>query len=204
MISVLRSRIVSRQTLLADSCPGNSLVCQQVFGACLLICLLLTGCGVEKESLFEEEHDLPAHWPSGLVDAATKIDQRISRLASVVGESKLATEENGSEQCESELRDLVEWIPEVAADTDLSESQWLPIYELCEVMREHLSRSDVSASDIEEDFRRLQALLVESAQLLPSLTDTPLAEEPASVLQDATESASSDIIEAPTRPGDKT
>ena len=45
----------------------------QTKGFLLLAYLLLAGCGSERESLFEEEHDLPAHWPSGLVDAVDKI-----------------------------------------------------------------------------------------------------------------------------------
>lgn len=139
----------------------------KLFGVWLLSCLLLTGCGAEKESLFEEEHDPPAHWPSSLTDAADNIEHRLSRLESVRSESNHETGRAGPAQFESELRDLVEWIPEVAADTDLREEHWLPIYEMCEVMREHMSRGDVSALEIEEDFRKLQSLLVDSAQLIP-------------------------------------
>lgn len=150
--------------------------------AWLLVLVLVTGCGKEKETLFEEEHDLPPHWPSSLADAAERIEQRLDRLVkgSGVSESQAVQQEvdrKEMEQCESELRDLVEWIPEVAADTDLTESQWLPIYEMCEVMREHLSRSDVSARDISEDFRRLQTLLIESEQLLPRSSEAPAAGE---------------------------
>ena len=89
---------------------------------------------------------------------------------------------------------MVEWIPEVAADTDLSEAQWVPIYEMCEVMREHLSRGDVSAFDLEEDFRKLQALLTESAQLLPT---------PADVTHDSTQPATRENLETEASPGDE-
>ena len=181
----------------------HSFNCRNFFAACLLICLLLTGCGAEKESLFEEEHDLPAHWPSSLTDAADKIDKRLGRLGSLTSESNHASEQTAIDQCEDELRDLVEWIPEVAADTDLSEVQWLPIYELSEVMREHLSRGDVSALDIKEDFRRLQALLVESATLLPGSTATPLVEAPSSVELEWPGPATSQTLEAEARSGEE-
>lgn len=163
--------------------------------AWLLMALVLTGCGAEKESLFEEDHAVPAHWPSSLMDAAEKIDQRLAQLADKSSTSLEATGQTEPQQtrsvsCESELRDLVAWIPEVVADTDLTEQQWLPVFELCEVMRVHLSNSDVSALDIEEDFRKLQELLRKSSKLLPTPAE-------ASALQ-ASENAdldSSDAIE---------
>lgn len=205
-----RGRQPSQVTLLSTFPQADGLLgkrswfkCRKLFAACLLICLLLTGCGAERESLFEEEHDLPAHWPSSLADAADKIDKRLGRLGSVASESNHATEQTAIDQCENELRDLVEWIPEVAADTDLSEVQWLPIYELSEVMREHLSRGDVSALNIKEDFRRLQALLVEYATLLPSSTATPLEEEPSSVELEWPGPVSSETVEAEASSGEQ-
>lgn len=123
---------------------------------------LLVGCGTEKESLFEEDHEVPAHWPSNLSDAADKIDQHLQLLSS----------QPDDKQYESELRDLVAWTPEVAADSDLTEQQWLPIYDMCEIMRTHLASGDVSPLDIEEDFRKLQSLLIESAQLLSTAAET--------------------------------
>jgi hypothetical protein len=180
----------------------HSFKCRNLTAAGLLVCLLLTGCGAEKESLFEEEHDLPAHWPSGLADAANKIDQRLSQLR-VAMESKHASAGHELDQSESELRDLVEWIPEVAADTDLNETQWLLIYEMCEVMREHLSRGDVSAFGIEEDFRRLQGLLVDSERMLPSSTDAPPAEDSENASHDISVLTHSEFLEAAVGLGDK-
>lgn len=138
----------------------------------LLLGLVLSGCGGEKGSLFEDEHDLPSHWPIGLVDAQQKIEGRLAKLKSLTSESSSRGALEEREPYETELREIVEWIPEVAADTDLSEDQWLPIYELCEVMRTHLSNKDISAIEIEEDFRKLQSLLAESALHLPP-ADSP-------------------------------
>ncbi len=135
-------------------------------GAWVLVCLLLAGCGAEKKSLFEEEHELPQHWPLNLLDAAQKIESGLQRLES----DHAGSIGPQAADSEAELRDLVEWIPEVAADSDLKEEQWIPIYETCEVMRKHLSTGDVTVSDIAEDFRKLQQQLIESWQLLPVTT----------------------------------
>lgn len=136
--------------------------------AVLLLGVCLAGCGAEKATLFEEEHDLPAHWPSGLGDAADKIEQRLEEIERLTSRPNSQDGQSELEHLESELRDLVNWIPEVAADTDVSEDQWLPVYDLCEVMRAHLKPSDVSALDIKDDFRKLQSLLIKLASHLPS------------------------------------
>ncbi len=170
--------------------------------------LLLTGCGVEKDSLFEEDHEIPAHWPSSLLDAVEKIDQRLALLAGRTAPSAAKHEQQDarqldSESCESELRDLVAWIPEVVADTDLTEEQWLPVYELCEVMRDHLSSSDVSAIDIEEDFRKLQVLLSQSSKLLPSgaASTEPLA--PVEAAWDPLDAAEAEVVPSELNAGDQ-
>lgn len=146
----------------------------------LAFTLLLVGCGVEKDSLFEEDHEVPPHWPSNLTDAAEKIEQRLALLAGKSSEPPVERQKHDAQQrdaelSESELRDLVAWIPEIVADTDLTEEQWLPVYELCEVMRDHLSSSDVSAMDIKDDFRKLQVLLNESTKLLPIVAEATIS-----------------------------
>ncbi|MCA9127598.1 MAG: hypothetical protein KDA51_10020 [Planctomycetales bacterium] len=148
----------------------SQIVCR--WGVSLLVVVGLVGCGSEKQSLYEEEHAVPEHWPSGLIDAANKLDERLLSLQATDLQSADASESDNRETHESQLRDLVEWIPEVAADTDLSEPQWLPIYELCELMREHLSKGDVRAIDIEDDFARLQTMLREAEQKLAGAAAT--------------------------------
>jgi hypothetical protein len=118
----------------------------------------LGACGAERESLFEGEHDLPSHWPSNMADAIQKIDQRMERLDKDADDAL----------AEQELRQLVDWIPEVAADEELTEEQWMPIYELCEVMRQHLSDGSVRPAAIAPDFRKLQQLLENAVAELPA------------------------------------
>ncbi|GAB5405543.1 MAG: hypothetical protein Aurels2KO_37740 [Aureliella sp.] len=117
----------------------------------LLVACLVVGCAQEKESLHEHEHDAPKHWPTSMAEAAGFIEVRVQQLGGLSGESL--------EDIEHELQDLVEWAPEVAADTDLLEKDWVPVYEMSEAVRKHLLKGDVSASDLVGDFEKLTSLL---------------------------------------------
>lgn len=135
--------------------------CLRMGGLMLLGVVLLTGCVEEKESLHEDDHELPAHWPASMADAADKIDQRIGLLG---GDTQ-----QDIELARSELQDLVEWAPEVAADTDIREEDWNLIYESSETLRKHLAAGDVSIKSFQEDFERLTSLLREAHIKLPPM-----------------------------------
>ena len=117
------------------------------------------GCIAEKESLHEMDHELPPHWPLNMEDAAQKIQHRLSLI-----------EINGPlDMTRKELSDLIEWAPELAADTDLTELNWIPIYELSETLRHHFGAKDISLHDCREDIERFIALLREAHAKLPNL-----------------------------------
>ena len=89
----------------------------------LLCCLLLlfVGCNVEEEgkkSHFEHDHHVDHHWPRNLNDAVRKIRKRI--------EPQALSEARSAERF-AETVDLVSWIPEISADTEITEEQWIPI-----------------------------------------------------------------------------
>lgn len=123
------------------------LVLGHVFAA-LSLCLFI-GCDGERETLHELDHENPPHWPSNMSDAADKIQYRVAALLSDSSEAVVR----------KELEELISWTPEIAADTDLTESDWIPIYELSETLRKHLAAGDVSIGDFAQDFDRLQQLL---------------------------------------------
>lgn len=126
----------------------TTLGCHLLF---LLAACLVAGCAQEKESLHEHEHDSPDHWPESMAEAAEFIQARVQQLS----ESSAVPQE----QVEHELQDLVEWSPEIAADTDLLEEDWIPVYEMSEAIRRHMLNGDVSASDLAGDFEKLISLL---------------------------------------------
>ena len=149
--------------------------CGWLIVLCLASCAL-AGCGAERESLYEHDHDLPAHWPHDLVDASQKISERLLRLSA----------EPTAAQAHSELCELVEWIPEVAADSELPEEHWLPIYDLCEAMRDHLQDPAIGPLDISEDFDRLRGLLEQAAvEVTKYAVDAPGSPQPVSLTGEA-------------------
>ncbi len=150
----------------------NSSTCQSrqlepsLSWSCVLIFLLVfgAGCVAEKKSLHEMDHELPPHWPLHMEDAAKKIEQRLSG----------SQDKESAEKVYQEVLDLIEWAPEVAADTNLSEADWVPIHELSETLRNHLRSNDISIDDCREDLERFIALLRESHAKLPDTTLTKL------------------------------
>jgi PBP1b-binding outer membrane lipoprotein LpoB len=83
--------------------------------------LLFAGCVGEdgtKTSHFEHDHEIAPHWPSDLADAAAKIRERLEASEKALPQS---------EQLAIEIADIVSWVPEIAADTNLSEQDWVPL-----------------------------------------------------------------------------
>ena len=145
------------------------------YGVLLGFVPAMVGCGPSKESLFEVDHVVPAHWPKDLGDAATKISEK---LAVVKSDPSHAISRK-------ELRDLVEWVPEIAADTDISEQQWIPIHALSATLGRHLVANDIDVADFEEDFSRLTQLLL--AANSPIANSNVASEVPGQSIQPSTE-----------------
>lgn len=96
--------------------------------SCLIIfSLACLGCkGEQRASLHEADHVTPIHWPKGLSDAAEKLDQRL-RVLQTPGKERETSDQAMIAQ--RELIEIVGWIPEIAADSFISESQWEPVNE---------------------------------------------------------------------------
>jgi hypothetical protein len=99
---------------------------------------LAVGCGDERSALHEIDHYVPPHWPSSLSDGAAKIDRRLAVLRDA------ATAADQRRRAAQELTELAQWMPEIAADTDLSEADWLPIYHQCRQIEEAFARAESS------------------------------------------------------------
>lgn len=135
----------------------------QLLAGCVV---LLCGCGGEQESLHEHDHELPAHWPSSITDTVDKVQERLELLTNDAERS-----DSTEDKAWTELRDLVEWAPEIAADTELSEEDWNPIYESSEVLRRKLSSGSVGLAELRDDFDRLIAALRVAHDKLPPSID---------------------------------
>ncbi|MBB3204882.1 hypothetical protein FHS27_000649 [Rhodopirellula rubra] len=99
--------------------------------------LLLIGCtsdATPKTSLFEDDHAIAAHWPVDLSDISIKLRQRLG--AEMIDDETM-----------HEIKDLVSWTAEIAADTNLAEADWLPIYHATESLTANLQSAGGSLTD---------------------------------------------------------
>jgi hypothetical protein len=79
------------------------------------------GCPASRSSAVQEEsHDAPAHKPAGFVDAVQVI--RV-RLAQFQGIDRTADRQVLLRQA-GEMKDIIQWLPELAAETDLRKADW--------------------------------------------------------------------------------
>ena len=129
---------------------------------CLIACFL-TGCtydGDGKTSHFEHDHEVAAHWPNDLADAAAKIRERLNASASDPEQSKQITKE---------IVDIVSWVPEIAADTNLSEQDWIPIDNAANSLSAKIRANDSEWTD--EDRKQVVSfceLIDQSLDKIPS------------------------------------
>ncbi len=108
------------------------------------LCLpALGGCVEGRSSTHELEHVVPEHWPGSLSDAADKIESRLASLAS--------SPPTAVQIC-VELKEIIEWLPEIAADTAMREDDWNVIYADC-VQLETLMKNSGDMRKAEEELR---------------------------------------------------
>ena len=125
--------------------------------ACMAVSI--AGCVEGRSSTHELEHVVPAHWPMNLADAAEKIEARI-----VVVEAQSSE----SEQARNELSEIISWLPEVAADTALSEPDWSTINAVCQKNEALLKSSD----DLKRVLDELRNLCVKLREFQATLEST--------------------------------
>lgn len=165
----------------------NRFIVKRVYSlGIVLVLATITGCGEEKESLHEMDHVTPAHWPGNLQDAASKISERVQRISAKIGS------ESDLQLAETELRELIEWVPEVAADSDLSEEDWLPIYNASEELRKQSpllapgSMATKNLDDLCDLLRNSQAELEKQLASLEGRSNDSQASDPSGSELEAT------------------
>jgi hypothetical protein len=133
----------------------------QIMPSAIFIAILFfAGCAHEqRDSLHESGHFVPDHWPSSLDDAATKIADRLTVLS-----------ESEDKEAYGELSDIVGWVPEIAADSDLSEADWIPINEASRKISNRL-RGKAASLDNEwlTEIQRFHELIMTSVDTLEKI-----------------------------------
>jgi len=128
--------------------------------ALILLAAILAGCGEgenQKTSHFEHDHEMPDHWPNDLADSALKIRDRLSmhqRFPDLRSEMT------------SQIIDIVSWVPEIAADTDLTEEEWIPIDQQVQSLSKRLAQQENMDNDHQQLAKQLCDLIEQSAALL--------------------------------------
>jgi len=74
--------------------------------------MLLAGCAATPPADEPHEHLLPAHYPADFRAAVAAVEERLPRLAS------------GDVTERGEFRDIIGWLPQLAADTDMPRREW--------------------------------------------------------------------------------
>ncbi len=130
------------------------------------IAALLPGCS--EDSLEEGghvHHEIPEHRPANLKDAVAAIEQRSSELANNGG--RLGSLEY------FHFVDIISWVPELAADSDLKKADWETANAAAGRMRARVlsKQLDITRMEsvVENDLSILRALVPEAGRPEPSL-----------------------------------
>ena len=84
------------------------------FVAIVALLIQMAGCRTEHDDHEEESH-FPPHWPKSFLVAADRLEQITTNPT---GTPSLA------ENIEQELVDLIDWLPELLADSDISKEDF--------------------------------------------------------------------------------
>ncbi len=81
------------------------------------------GVDAEHATYEDHEHETPAHKPISFPDGVAELIKRHAALKSPASGTSLESHQRRFH----ELREIVGWLPAMAADSDLRESEWIPI-----------------------------------------------------------------------------
>ena len=146
----------------------------------------VAGCGAEKPAAIagissdksaehhDHEHDhlhdhgIPDHKPASFAEAAQQLARR-QRL--VIGEFKVGHLDHAQEAIQK-LHDVIRWLPELAADTDLGEADWNAVQSLSRQMESAVQTwPTLQLKPSDQEVERLTGLI---AQLKPLAEKTKL------------------------------
>ncbi|WP_259634815.1 hypothetical protein [Stieleria sedimenti] len=134
----------------------------------MALLLGVIGCvgepGSPKTSHFEHDHEVAKHWPSDLADASAKLRARLDAIEAAVDENP-----DEAQQLADEVAEIVSWVPEIAADTNLSEQDWIPLDHAAESLAAKLRAAGSALT--ESNRRQTFALCEQIDQALSKIPD---------------------------------
>lgn len=122
----------------------------------LLLLAVLAGCGRAPDEDRHLEHVIPAHKPHSYAETVDQLQQRVQALSHTG---------SGSDRTVplEELGDIIRWLPELAADSDLRKLQWEQARDIAARMQSHFER--IATDDNGESVAAYAALLDEITEL---------------------------------------
>lgn len=123
------------------------------------------GVDAEHATYEDHEHETPAHKPISFPDGVAELINRHAALKSPA----IGTTPDRHRRRFQELREIIGWLPAMAADSDLSEAEWLPI--------------EASLARIDAVYRKLQSHVDQAEIELPA-SELDVAEHEFAALQE--------------------
>lgn len=141
-----------------------------ILPAWALVALALgnAGCGrsLPARAVEEPTHERPAHHPGSLVAALPAIRARAAHLTATPADAATAT---------AELRDILRWIPQLAADTTLGRSAWEEVTGIATAAGDRLATA--AGTDREGLAEELEAVVARLERIVTVLADDPTSGE---------------------------
>ena len=95
--------------------------------ACFGVLIAVVGCGSHDDDHHEDEHlehFVPAHKPANYSALVEQLEKRIAQQTQVSGSGEGTAEASHSATARQELIDIIGWIPELAADSELRKQEF--------------------------------------------------------------------------------
>ncbi|OYP38817.1 hypothetical protein [Rhodopirellula sp. MGV] len=111
----------------------------------LVSALLTAGCTSDDrdhQSHFDHDHLVVEHWPDDLTDVSRKIRKELDATKDASGEKSASIDR---------IRELVSWGPEFAADSELTERQWIPIADASTALTKRLDTREAILTPEDRD-----------------------------------------------------
>lgn len=127
--------------------------------------LMFVGCAQDAEPPEHVHHEFPEHRPANLKEAVDALKLRSWELANRGG--KIGSLEFGH------FVDIIGWVPEMAADSDLKKADWESANTAAEHMKSSVLSRDLDIRKLEEvvadDLKTLEALVPKAGKPEPNL-----------------------------------
>lgn len=138
-----------------------------------ICCLFCASCSTEDQSEDQHlEHVIPAHKPATFEEAVTQLRERRDQV------ELTATSERDPQEL-AELGDIIRWLPDIAADSELLRNDWEQV-QRDSVRLEELYQQLVSNVDSEQDVIDWQEIMGGLEELVPAASDDALYTQSAS------------------------